>query len=133
MIQMLDQMNQPSPEDQQAQMMQQQAQMAQAEAQINVLNAQAQKYSAEAQQTAVDTELAPTIAQAKLTAALSTNLDNNNEQADFERRAKIAELMIKEEELKIKKMDISSNERIAQTQMESKNKSDMAFSSLLGE
>jgi len=133
MIQMLDQMNQPSPEDQQMQMMQQQAQMAQAEAQINVLNAQAQKYSAEAQQTAVDTELAPTIAQAKLTAALSTNLDNDNEQADFERRAKIAELMIKEEELKIKKMDIDSNERIANTQMESKNKSDMTFSSLLGE
>ena len=133
MIQMLDQMNQPSPEAQQAQMMQQQAQMAQAEAQTNVLNAQAQKYSAEAQQTAVETELAPTIAQAKLTAALSTNLDNNNEQADFERRAKIAELMIKEEELKIKKMDISSNERIAQTQMENKNKSDQAFSSMLGE
>jgi DnaJ-domain-containing protein 1 len=133
MIQMLDQMNQPSPEAQQMQMMQQQAQMAQAEAQVNVLNAQAQKYSAEAQQTAVDTELAPTIAQAKLTAALSTNLDNDNEQADFERRAKIAELMIKEEELKIKKMDIDSNERIANTQMESKNKSDMAFSSLLGE
>jgi hypothetical protein len=133
MIEMLDQMNEVSPEDQQAQLAQQQSQLAAAQAQIDVLTAQAQKYLAEAQQTVVETELAPTLAQAKLTAALSTNLDNNNEQADFERRAKIAELMIREEELNIKKQDIASNERIANTQMESKNKNDQVFSALLGE
>lgn len=133
MIEMLDQMNEVSPEDQQAQLAQQQSQLAAAQAQIDVLTAQAQKYMAEAQQTVVETELAPTLAQAKLTAALSTNLDDNNEQADFERRAKIAELMIREEELNIKKQDIASNERIAQTQMESKNKNDQVFSALLGE
>jgi hypothetical protein len=133
LISVLDQMSQPNPEAQQQEMVQMQAQMAQQQAQVNVLNAQAQKYSAEAQQTAVETELAPTIAQAKLTAALSTNLDNGNEQADFERRAKLAELMIKEEELKIKKMDVESNERIAQAQMDAKNKSDQQFSSMLGE
>jgi hypothetical protein len=133
MIEMLDQMNEVSPEDQQAQLAQQQAQLDAAQAQIDVLTAQAQKYLAEAQQTVVETELAPTLAQAKLTAALSTNLDDNNEQADFERRAKIAELMIREEELNIKKQDIASNERIANTQMESKNKNDQVFSALLGE
>mgnify|MGYP000016392467 CR=1 FL=1 len=133
LLQALDQMNQPDPQAQQQQDMQMQAQMAQQQAQVGVLTAQAQKYGAEAQQIVVETQLAPTIAQAKLTAALSTNLDNNNEQADFERRAKIAELMIKEEELKIKKMDIASNERIASTQMEAKNKSDQQFTSLLGE
>jgi hypothetical protein len=41
--------------------------------------------------------------------------------------------MIKEEELKIKKMDVESNERIAQAQMDAKNKSDQQFSSMLGE
>ena len=133
LISVLDQMSQPNPEAQQQEMVQMQAQMAQQQAQVNVLNAQAQKYSAEAQQTAVETELAPTIAQAKLTAALSTNLDSDNGQADFERRAKLAELMIKEEELKIKKMDVESNERIAQAQMDAKNKSDQQFSSMLGE
>ena len=133
LISVLDQMSQPNPEAQQQEMVQMQAQMAQQQAQVNVLNAQAQKYSAEAQQTAVETELAPTIAQAKLTAALSTNLDSDNGQADFERRAKLAELMIKEEELKIKKMDVESNERIAQAQMESKTRSDQQFSSMLGE
>jgi hypothetical protein len=133
LIAALDQMSQPNPEAQQQEMVQMQAQMAQQQAQVNVLNAQAQKYSAEAQQTAVETELAPTIAQAKLTAALSTNLDSDNGQADFERRAKLAELMIKEEELKIKKMDVESNERIAQAQMDAKNKSDQQFSSMLGE
>ncbi len=133
LISVLDQMSQPNLEAQQQEMVQMQAQMAQQQAQVNVLNAQAQKYSAEAQQTAVETELAPTIAQAKLTAALSTNLDSDNGQADFERRAKLAELMIKEEELKIKKMDVESNERIAQAQMDAKNKSDQQFSSMLGE
>jgi len=133
LISVLDQMSQPNPEAQQQEMVQMQAQMAQQQAQVNMLNAQAQKYSAEAQQTAVETELAPTIAQAKLTAALSTNLDSDNGQADFERRAKLAELMIKEEELKIKKMDVESNERIAQAQMDAKNKSDQQFSSMLGE
>jgi hypothetical protein len=42
-------------------------------------------------------------------------LDDQNEAADFERRAKIAELMLQERE-------IDSNERIAEMQTEAKRK-----------
>jgi hypothetical protein len=53
-------------------------------------------------------------------AALSNNLDDNAESADFERRAKIADMMFKEKELHLKAEDIASNERIATKQMETK-------------
>jgi hypothetical protein len=52
--------------------------------------------------------------QAKLVAALSNNLqDGTGDDVEFQRRAKVAELLLKEE-------DIVSNERIATMQMQSK-------------
>jgi hypothetical protein len=51
----------------------------------------------------------------------STNLDNGD---DFEKRLKLADLMLKEK-------DIDSNERIALAQMESKNKADQIFKDTL--
>ena len=57
------------------------------------------------------------IAKAKLVAALSNNLNEDNEGKDFERRARIAELMLKEKDINIKEKDISSNENIARMQM----------------
>ena len=113
LIQTLEQMSQPNPEQQQAQMMQQQAQMALLQAQIQDLQAKAQKSAAEAQKTMVEAQIAPQVAQAKTIAALSNNLNENNEGADFERRVKLAEVMLKEK-------DIDSNERIAMMQMASK-------------
>lgn len=113
LIQTLEQMSQPNPEAQQAQMMQQQAQMALLEAQIQDLQAKAQKSAAEAQKTMVEAQIAPQVAQAKTIAALSNNLNENNESADFERRVKLAEVMLKEK-------DIDSNERIAMMQMASR-------------
>lgn len=110
LIQTLEQMSQPNPEAQQAQMMQQQAQMALLQAQIQDLQAKAQKSAAEAQKTMVEAQIAPQVAQAKTIAALSNNLDENNEAKDFERRVKLAEVMLKEK-------DIDSNERIAMMQM----------------
>ena len=110
LIQTLEQMSQPNPEAQQAQMMQQQAQMALLQAQIQDLQAKAQKSAAEAQKTMVEAQIAPQVAQAKTIAALSNNLNENNESADFERRVKLAEVMLKEK-------DIDSNERIAMMQM----------------
>jgi hypothetical protein len=64
--------------------------------------------------------LAPRETQAKVISALSNNLDEDQEGKDFERRAKIAELMLQEENIKIKREDIASNERITAKQMESK-------------
>ena len=120
----LDKMSQPDPAQQkQQQEAAQQAQQAQMElvgAQTADLQAKAQKSMAEAQQVQVDTQLAPQLAQAKLTAALSTNLDDNNESKDFERRARMTELMLKERDLNIKENDSLRNERITMLQMGNK-------------
>jgi hypothetical protein len=88
--------------------------MAQLQAQIQLLQAQAMDYQASAQKKSVEAQLEPTVVQAKLAAALSTNLDEGKgDEKAFEQRAKIAELMLKEK-------DINSNERIAMMQMASK-------------
>ena len=107
----LKQASQPNPQQQQAQQQQMEMQMAQMQAQLQLLQSQAQKYQAEAQKASVEAQLEPQVVQAKLAAALATNLDagKGDEQA-FQQRAKIAELMLKEK-------DIVSNERIAMAQM----------------
>lgn len=117
----LKQSQQPNPEAQQMQQQHMQIQMAQAQAQLQVLQGQAQKYQADAQKAVVEAQLEPQVVKAKLAAALATNLDKGNadEQA-FAQRAKMAELMLKEE-------DIKSNERIARMQVEAKRSSDDAF------
>ena len=94
-------------------MMQQQAQMALLQAQVQDLQAKAQKSAAEAQKAAIEAQLAPQVAQAKTIAALSNNLNEDNESKDFEKRVKLAEVMLKNK-------DIDSNERIAMMQMAAK-------------
>jgi len=110
LIASLEQMNQPTPEQQQMQQQQQAMQMALAEAQIQETQAKAQKAQAEAQKAMVEAQIAPEEARARVIAALSNNLNEDNETADFERRVKLAELMLKEK-------DIDSNERISMMQM----------------
>jgi hypothetical protein len=121
LIAALDQMSQPNPQQQEAQMMQQQAIMAKMQADLAVAQAQAQKYQAEAQQTMVETQLMPEELRVKVVQAASTNLDNGD---DFDKRLKLADLMLKEK-------DIDSNERIALAQMESKKKADQLFKDTL--
>ena len=132
----LEKMNQPNPEAeqqaQQAQQAAQQAQLALIQAQVQDLQAGAQKKAAEAQQVQVDTQLAPQLAQAKLTAALSTNLNEDDEGKDFERRVKMTELMLKERDLNIKEDDNVRNERITTMQMQNKQNNDTAFEDALG-
>jgi hypothetical protein len=136
LMEALDKMSQPDPEQQKQQQeaaqQAQQAQMALIQAQVQDLQAAAQKKTAEAQQVQVDTQLAPQLAQAKLTAALSTNLDDDNESKDFERRARMTELMLKERDLNIKENDSVRNERITIMQMADKKTSDTAFKDTLG-
>ncbi len=121
LIQTLEQMSQPNPEAQKAQMEQQQLQMALLQAQIQDLQAKAAKTSAEAQQTQVETQLMPEELRVKVVQAASTNLDNGD---DFDKRLKLADLMLKEK-------DIDSNERIAMAQMETKKKADQLFKDTL--
>ena len=113
LIATLEQMSQPSPEAQQMQQQQQAMQMATAQAQIQETQAKAQKAQAEAQKAMVEAQIAPEEARARVIAALSNNLNEDNESADFERRVRLAEIMLKEK-------DIDSNERIAMAQMSSK-------------
>lgn len=113
LIQTLDQMSQPNPEAQQAQMQQQQLQMALLQAQIQDLQAKAAKAGAEAQQTQVETQLMPEKMKIDIVQSAATNLDNGD---DFEKRLKLADMMLKEKQINLKAADIASNERIAKLQ-----------------
>lgn len=113
----LEKMTQKSPEQQQAEQMQQQLQMQMAQAQAMLLQAQAAKAQAEAMLAQVSAQVKPEETKAKIISALSNNLDDDNEERDFERRTKLADMMFKEKDLAIKEADIESNERIAFAQM----------------
>ena len=83
--------------------------------------AKVQKTEAEALKTMEEAKAVPVLTQAKYVAAVSNNLNEDNESADFERRLQLTDRMLKERELDLKEQDITSNERIAQTQTQSKN------------
>jgi hypothetical protein len=74
------------------------------------LQAKAQREQAEAAKAVAEAQATPQLTQAKLVAALTNNLNEDNESKDFERRVRLAEIALKEK-------DIDSNERIAMTQM----------------
>ena len=119
LMEQLKQINQPQPEQQQMQQAQQQMQMETMQGQLQLLQAQIAKTTAEAQETQVNTQIAPQIAQAKLVAALSNNLDSGNgDEKAMEQRFRMADLLLKKE-------DIDSNERIATMQMQNKSKPGM--------
>ena len=105
---------QPNPEAQQMQQQQMQMQMQVQQLQMQLLQAQVAETQAKAQKYAVEAQLEPEVVKAKMAAALSTNLQEGNaDDSEFAKRAKIAELMLKER-------DITSNERIATLQMMNK-------------
>jgi hypothetical protein len=110
----LEQMSQPDPNAAQAAQQQQEAATALAAAQVADLQASAASKAADAQKTQVETQLLPAEQQVKLVTAASTNLDND---ADFAKRLKLADMMLKEKQVNLKEADILSNERIAQLQM----------------
>ena len=111
----LEQVSQPDPQAQQMQQQQMQMQMQTLQAQLELIQAQAMEAQSRAQKYQVESQLEPQVVQAKLAAALSNNLQAGNaDEAEFQKRAKIAELMLKE-------ADIDSNERIAVMQMKNKN------------
>jgi hypothetical protein len=129
----LDKMSQPDPQAAAAQQAQAQAQAELLQAQTADYKASAMSKAATAQKTAVEAQYVPQEVQAKLTAALSTNLDAGSaDDKEFEKRAKLADLMFKEKTLSLKEQDIKSNERIALAQMTHKKAADQAFSAALG-
>ena len=93
------------------QQQQMQMQMELAQAQLQLVQAQGMEAQARAQKYMVEAQLEPEVVKAKMAAAISTNLQAGNaDDAEFQKRAKIADLMLKEK-------DINSNERIAMMQM----------------
>lgn len=109
----------PTPEQQQAQQMQMQLQAGLVQSQINEFNSRAQKQAAEAQQTVVETQFIPEETKAKLAMALSNNLDAGSaDDKEFERRAKVAELLIKEKNVDLKAKDMEQNKQIVMMQMQ---------------
>jgi len=113
--QALTQMSQPNPEQQQMQQVQAQLAMQTQQAQIKQLDASAAKDMADAQKTMVEAQLAPKEVEAKVLSAVSRNLpdDDNAANVEFDRRVKIAELMLKEADLK-------NNTKIVEMQMSDK-------------
>ncbi len=98
----LDQMSQPDPQAQEMQQMQQQLAMQAAQAQIAVSTTQAEQNRAEATKLMTEAQLMPQEVQAKVIASTTKNLPAGNESNEFDKRVKIAELMLKEADMKNK-------------------------------
>jgi hypothetical protein len=86
-----------------------------AQANIAVQTSQAEQNKAEAIKLSVEAQLLPQEVQAKNMAAMTKNLPNQDDQAsaEFDKRVKIAELMLKE-------ADIKNKSKIVELQMANK-------------
>jgi hypothetical protein len=115
LIQMLDKMSQPDPQAQEMQQVQQQLALQAAQAQIAVQTTQAEQNRAEATKLSVEAQLMPQEVQAKMSASLTKNLPSEADanQREFDKRVKIAELMLKE-------ADIKNKSKIVELQMADK-------------
>ena len=104
MIEALDKMAQPDPKAQAMQEQQQMLALQAAQAQIAVNTTQAERNKAEAMNTMVETQLKPQEVQAKILSSTTNNLPSNDQLAsqEFEKRVKIADLMLKEADIKNK-------------------------------
>jgi hypothetical protein len=115
LMEQLDKMSQPDPQAAQMQQMQQQLAMQAAQAQIAVNTTQAEQNRAEAQKLSIEAQLMPQEVQAKNMAAMTKNLPNQDDAGskEFDKRVKIAELMLKE-------ADIKNKSKIVELQMADK-------------
>jgi len=113
LISALDQMSQPDPQAQQIELAKQQLALQAAQAQIAVNTTQAEQNRAEAAKLMTETQLMPQEVQAKVITATTKNLPAGNESNEFDKRVKIAELMLKE-------ADIKNKSKIVELQMADK-------------
>jgi len=113
LIAALDQMSQPDPEAQQLALAARQLELQAAQAQIADKTTQAEKNRAEAQKLLTEAQLMPQEVQAKVIASTTTNLPQGAEASEFDKRVKIAELMLKE-------ADIKNKTKIVELQMSDK-------------
>jgi hypothetical protein len=117
----VEQSMQPDPQQQQIQQATLQMQMQKAQADIAKVVSEVEVNKANATKNMVETQLMPEETKAKLAAALSNNLDAGTaDDKEFERRAKIADLMLKEKSIKLKEQDMAQNAEIVKLQMNKK-------------
>ncbi len=104
LIASMEQASQPDPQQQQMAQMAQQAQMEFQQSQTAALMAQAAESQARAGKYAIDTQLAPQELEIDKISAITRNLQaGDQDDKEFERRLKVAEIALKETELKDKK------------------------------
>jgi hypothetical protein len=109
-IEGLRQANQPNPEQQAMQEQAMQMQMAKEQATMQYIQAQIAEIQSRIEQNAVETQLLPVAEETKRLAALSSSTRSDETDKEFERRVKLAELVLKERE-------IASKEEIVERQM----------------
>jgi len=116
LMEALAQMSQPDPQAQQMQQAQQQLALQAAQAQIAVNTTQAEQNRADATKTMIEAQLLPQETQARVSSSMTKNLPNSDEAAsrEFDKRVKIAELMLKE-------ADIKNKSKIVELQMANKS------------
>ena len=109
LIAKLQQVNQPNPQAQQAQQMQLQVALAKEQATAAALNAQAAEANARAEKYKVETAYTSYDSQTDRIKAVSTNLkDGSADDKEFEKRLKIAELLLKEKNINNKQAQPAS-------------------------
>jgi hypothetical protein len=115
LIAALDEMSKPNPQAQEMQQMQAELAMQAAQAQIAVSTTQAEENKANAIKLSVEAQLMPQEVQSKNMAAITKNLPNEDmaSSQEFDKRVKIAELMLKE-------ADIKNKSKIVELQMADK-------------
>ena len=112
MISQLREMNKPNPQAQQLQQAQMEAQMAVAQAQTALYQAQAAESQSRAGKLQAETQAIPTKLENDRIRAISSNLQvGSQDDKEFERRARLADLVLKERE-------IASKEAIVSKQMQ---------------
>ena len=104
--------NQPNPQEQQAAMQKMQQEMAVTQGQVALLNAQAAESQSRANKYATESQLAPH----ELTLKYSDQNNDGKIDPDFEKRFKVAELLLKEKEVNARSSGGSQTPSMGQTQ-----------------
>lgn len=111
----LQQLTQPNPQQQQVQQQQLQLQLAQLQANVELLQSQAAESQSRAQKLSLEAQAVPAKVENDRLRAISANIKpGEQDDMEFQRRAKIAELVLKERE-------IASKEAIVAQQMQETN------------
>lgn len=111
-----------NPQEKQMQQIHHQLQMQSMQAINAKTMGEAKEREAMAQKHMVEASLEPDVTKAKVLAAISTNLPDEDDAIaqEFDRRVKIAELMLKEKQVDLKAKDMADNKDIVRMQMQQK-------------